>query len=222
MKKIIEEFVKSIFAGVMIGIGGTVYLSCENKIAGAFLFTVGLVTICEFGLNLYTGKVGYTLLGNQKWGKKLSFLLRVILGNFVGTLLCGLAVGAARPGLREAAAALCEKKLTQSLGAVLVLSICCGLLMYIAVEGYKKNAGGVAGGSPNSAAKYISILLCIPTFILCGFEHSIADMVYFALADTMLPLAGSFQPETFGFLAVVLAGNAIGGVLLPLCDKIKS
>ena len=37
--------VKSIIAGVMIGIGGTVYLSVENKVVGSVLFAIGLFAI---------------------------------------------------------------------------------------------------------------------------------------------------------------------------------
>ena len=68
----------------MIGVGGSVYLACDNKIAGAILFTLGLFTICEFGLGLYTGKVGYIPFN------KPSYIIEVILtilGNFIGTAL---------------------------------------------------------------------------------------------------------------------------------------
>ena len=56
MERVFRDFVKAVLSGFMIGIGGTVYLSCSNKIVGAFLFTIGLITICEFGFNLY--KIG--------------------------------------------------------------------------------------------------------------------------------------------------------------------
>lgn len=207
MKKIFQDFVKAVLSGFMIGIGGTVYLSCSNKIVGAFLFTIGLITICEFGFNLYTGKVGYTLVNGEKWSKKLGFLAVVVLGNYVGTTLYGLAFGAGKPALREATEALCSAKLEQNIFMVFLLAVCCGLLMFIAVDAYKKNAGNVA--------KYVAILIGIPTFILCGFEHSIADMLYFALA----PLDVNFQLKTFGFLLVVLVGNGVGGALIPWCQK---
>ena len=58
----INDIKKSILSGLMICIGGTVYLSCialNIKPLGAFLFAAGLYTICVYGFNLYTGKVGY-------------------------------------------------------------------------------------------------------------------------------------------------------------------
>ena len=59
MNRYLHAFVLAVLAGIAIGIGGTVYLSMDNKTAGALMFTVGLYTICIHGLNLYTGKVGY-------------------------------------------------------------------------------------------------------------------------------------------------------------------
>ena len=41
-----------IASGMMVGIGGTVYLSCENKVVGAVLFAVALLVICILGLYL--------------------------------------------------------------------------------------------------------------------------------------------------------------------------
>lgn len=207
MRKVFQDFVKAVLSGFMIGIGGTVYLSCENNVVGAFLFTIGLITICEFGFNLYTGKVGYTLVNGGKWAQKLAFLGTVVLGNYAGTMLYGLAFGAGRAALREKASKVCTAKLEQNLLMVFLLAVCCGLLMFIAVDAYKKNLG--------SAAKYVAILIGIPTFIMAGFEHSIADMVYFALA----PLSVNFQLKTYVFLLVVLIGNGIGGALIPWCQK---
>ena len=54
----------------------------------------------------------------------------------------------------------------------------------------------------------VAILFCVPVFILSGFEHSIADMFY-------LFLCRSFSAEAFGFLALVVVGNSLGGMLIP-------
>ena len=50
---------KAVLSGIMISVGGAVYLLCENKIMGSFLFSFGLFTIVQRGFALYTGKVGY-------------------------------------------------------------------------------------------------------------------------------------------------------------------
>ena len=55
MKNYLKQFLLAILAGLMIGVGGTVYLTLENKIVGSLMFTVGLYTIVLNGLFLYTG-----------------------------------------------------------------------------------------------------------------------------------------------------------------------
>ena len=55
----VQMFLKAVYAGFMIGIGGIVYLSVENKVVGSLLFSFGLLTIVTQGFFLYTGKVGF-------------------------------------------------------------------------------------------------------------------------------------------------------------------
>ena len=52
-------FIKAVYAGFMIGIGGIVYLSVENRVVGSLLFSFGLLTIVTQGFYLYTGKIGF-------------------------------------------------------------------------------------------------------------------------------------------------------------------
>ncbi len=51
--KRLKTFVYGILAGVSIAIGGTVFLSVENRALGALLFTVGLFAVCTFGFNYF-------------------------------------------------------------------------------------------------------------------------------------------------------------------------
>ncbi|MBQ2175260.1 MAG: formate/nitrite transporter family protein, partial [Alphaproteobacteria bacterium] len=57
------------------------------------------------------------------------------------------------------------------------------------------------------------ILFCIPVFILSGFEHSVADIFYFAAS-------GIVSLKAFCFICIVILGNSIGGMLLPAIAKI--
>ena len=50
-------FILSIIAGIMIGIGGLVNLSIGG-VAGAIVFSVGLLTIIYYQFALFTGKAG--------------------------------------------------------------------------------------------------------------------------------------------------------------------
>ena len=48
--KYLDYLLKGIYAGIMIGIGGTIFLALDNKIAGSFLFSIGLLMICMYGI----------------------------------------------------------------------------------------------------------------------------------------------------------------------------
>lgn len=48
-----------IYAGMVIGLGGYIYLLSSDKIIGSFLFSLGLLSVLMFDLDLYTGKVCY-------------------------------------------------------------------------------------------------------------------------------------------------------------------
>ena len=105
-----RTFIGGILAGISIAIGGTVFLSLENKVLGALFFTVGLFAVCTFGFNLYTGKVCYVFDQDRKYALGLPLIW---LGNLAGTLLTALAERATRvgPALAEKAQAICTVKL---------------------------------------------------------------------------------------------------------------
>ena len=195
MKTIFANVAKGIASGIMISIGCAVYLACPDKIVGAVLFSVALLTICYFGFSLYTGKIGFIVLAHGK--KEFSELLLGLLGNLLGVALCGWALMAAIPSIKETALALCNAKLAgQEWWQTFARGCFCGALMYIAVAIFKEKK------SP------IGVLFAIPVFILSGFEHSIADIGYFAVS-------GIFSWQAFGFLWLVIVGNTVGAMILP-------
>lgn len=189
-----KDTLSGISAGIVIALGGSVFLACENRYVGAVLFSVALLCICFKGYALFTGKVGYIpeAHGKAEW----QLLLLGLLGNLIGTFISGIAVRYAIPAIGETAATICASKLTQPALSTLIRGIFCGLLMYLAVSIYRDNK------TP------LGIMFCIPVFILSGFEHSIADMFYFAAS-------GIVSVKAFAFLWIVILGNSIGGMLLP-------
>ena len=82
-----EEIKNSFLAGILISIGGTIYLSCQNKIVGAFLFSVALFCICVEGFSLYTGKVCYFFKTKEKLSS-VTNLLVCLIGNLCAVVLC--------------------------------------------------------------------------------------------------------------------------------------
>lgn len=210
MREKCKVFLLAIAAGVMIGVGGSVYLSCESAPVGALFFALGLFTICNYGFALFTGKAGYLLQNPPSFAVDL---LVIWLGNLVGTGLMGSLVRYVKPALAERALGLWEAKTGQAAPTALLLAMACGLLMYVAVDNFRQ------GKSPLS--QYLGIFLCVPVFILCGFEHSIADMYYFFLAKGVSWVA---SPSLATILLYSL-GNVLGALFLPLiqmgCAKLE-
>ncbi|MBR2137764.1 MAG: formate/nitrite transporter family protein [Bacilli bacterium] len=192
-----KNLIKGIYAGVMIGIGGIVYLSLDNKIAGSFFFSIGLLTICMYGMNLYTGKIGYILINKKDY---LIELLLSLVGNLIGTFTVGKMMLYTRfATLQEKALILSNQKLDDSLISIFILSIFCGILMYIAVNNYKK--------INNEIGKYAGIFMCVMVFILCGFEHCVANMVYFTVAEV-------YSAKAFLYLLIMILGNSVGSIFI--------
>lgn len=196
-----NAFLNSLLAGVFISIGGTVFISLANsgnKIAGAIFFAIALLSICMLGLFLFTGKVGYIVEDYSK--KSILSLLCGLGGNFVAATVFGVLISYALPSVHNFAITMCQSKLDLNLGGVLLLAFMCGILMYTAVHIYKTKQS-ISG-----------IIFCVPVFILCGFEHSIADMFYFAVAR-------AFSLEYVLFIIIVILGNSLGGMLIPFTKK---
>lgn len=189
----------SVVAGFAIGIGGVVYLSVDNKIAGALMFTVALYTICVHGLNLFTGKVGYLPIHTMAY---LLDLEVIWIGNLIGTMAAAWLVLHTRGKvIGETAKAMCKVKMDDSYTSLFILGIFCGFLMYVAVEGFAKTKNPII------------LFMGVATFILSGFEHCIADMFYFSVGS-------AWTPDAFLRVLVITLGNTLGGILLQIVKKL--
>ena len=204
--KWVRTWIGGMLAGISIAIGGTVFLSLENKVLGALFFTVGLFAVCTFGFNLFTGKVCYVFDQNREYALALPVIW---LGNLAGAWAAGAAERLTRigPALAEKAQALCNAKLADGLGSIFILSFFCNMLIWLAVEGYKNN--------PHETGKYLSLFFGVAVFILCGFEHCVANMYYFSVA-------GMWSWKTLGWVLVMTLGNSAGGVFFPLMRRITA
>ena len=200
MKKYLDYIIKGIYAGIAIGIGGVAYLAIANKIVGSFIFSIGILTVCMYSFNLYTGKVGYILVN------KVSYVIELLLsliGNFIGTFLVGNLMRLTRfSSYIQVAKNIVTTKLNDNVLIIFILSIFCGIIMYIAVNNYKKESSDIG--------KHILIVMGVMAFILCGFEHCVANMFYFSIA-------GVWSVKVVLYLLVMVAGNSVGSVFIAWC-----
>lgn len=163
----------------MLKVGGVV---------GAGLFSLGLLTVCCLGLDLFTGRCGFI------FAERLSarYLLKILAVNLIVGYGLGWLFSYTDPTIivnAETRVAGWECSLPFFLKAVF-----CGAIMYIAVALYKQ--GNIWG-----------ILLGVPLFILCGFQHCIANIITLGVSH-WLGLA------EIGAMGCAVAGNFIGSVLV--------
>lgn len=207
MKKLflmgLKDFLLAICAGLSISIGCVAFLASGNKIVGALFFVIGLFMVCNFNFNLFTGKVCYALDNKPIYLGKLAIIW---VGNFAGATLSALLVGATRlENLMANAQTIVQTKMDDSILSLFLLGILCNILIYLAVHGYKN--------FENPFAKTLALVFGVSVFVLCGFEHCVADMFYFAFA-------GAWSLSMLGRLLMITLGNIVGGLLLPAVFKL--
>lgn len=188
--KLLHFSLLSTLAGCLIGLGGYVSLTV-GKPLGPFLFSIGILLVIFYQLNLYTGKLSslpFTTL-TTSFRSSISLLV-MFLFNMFGTWLISLI---ATPDIIYNSFSIIKTGFSQSFLHALLLSIPTGFLMTSAVR-----------------AKYTIItILCVSTFIFCGFHHSVADTFY---------MHCTHQYSIIYIFATVI-GNFIGGRIPNLLSK---
>ena len=167
--------------------------------------SIGLFVVCTRGLHLFTGKVCYVFDNDMAYAKTLPVIW---LGNLAGTSLIALAEKCTRlVSLSARAQGICELKLSEPLFGAFILAVFCNVMIYIGVESYRSN--------PHELGKYLALFFGVCVFILCGFEHCVANMYYFTMG-------GAWSGRAVLYLLVMTVGNAAGGVIGPLARKVLS
>lgn len=189
-KDIASLVLRSMLAGMTIGFGCIAYvLNIDNKILGSFLFSLALLTVLVQEMILYTGKIGF--VENIYDGV---IMIPVMLFNMVGIYIVGRIITYTSLDF-SAVIPLVNAKLSAPDISSFILAICCGVMMYFAVYNFKKEKHP------------LYVIMPIMCFILCGFEHCIADMGYFAIA------AVPFDTNFFIKMGLYIAGNGIGSLI---------
>lgn len=184
------------FAGILIGIGCIVNLSTIgiSPVVGAVLFGVGLMAVILQGLFLYTGKVGFLYSDKEL---SIKALLVGLIFNLIGVwTVCDLLC---TPEMAAAAARIVETKASAPWHVAIVRSMVCGMMMFTAVQGYKESKS------------LLAVIFPVAVFILCGFDHCIANYGYMAMAGC----------GYVGNLPLWVIGNAVGALWLAECKSFE-
>ncbi len=208
MKK--EQIIFGILAGVFISMAAVAYLISASPVVGSVLFAFGLLTIVNYNFQLFTGVVGYisTQESGRDYFKYSCYCMGVWAFNLIGSLITGYLVSMTRSydKIYPKVAALMQTKCNDSVSSLVVLGIFCGILMFIAVNTYKRTEAF-------QAAKVVLLFACVVVFILSGYEHCVANMGYIALYQ-------KFDADVVKVLLTTSLGNIIGCNAIPLCLRL--
>ena len=176
---------ESLLSGILIGLGSAGYLALGG-ILGAVIFAFGLIGVVIFGIPLYTGKAGVLKIG-ESWT-----LVRIWFWNVIGCILVGLLIKCAGSDTSITnAITIVDDRFEAGWLKAMLRSIGCGLIIDLSVYQFRKSGS------------LIPILFGVPLFILCGFYHSIADVVY-------LTVSWRWSPEIYWYYPTIFLGNYVG------------
>lgn len=205
------------FAGAFIalaGVGATFANVYVGKIAGALVFPAGLAMVVVAGSELFTGNnlmVMGLLSRRFGVGKLLKNWILVFVGNLLGAVMVAglVAVSGVFDSIAETVMATASAKVNLGFAEAMIRGVLCNFLVCIAV--WMAFAADSVGG------KIAAVFLPIMLFVLCGFEHSVANMFYVPAGMFMANLNGVVGPSVAGFLVgnllPVTIGNIIGGAI---------
>lgn len=224
--KFFKMLVLAFIAGMFIalaGIGSTIasvsiQAPSVGKLVSGAIFPAGLAMVVIAGSELFTGNcliVVSVLARKVKLIQMVKNLVIVYFGNLLGALFVSAGVVYSHvPSLfggkaAEVIVSTAAAKATLPFGDALIKGIFCNILVCLGVW--------MAASSKNIGGKILAMFFPVFLFVVCGFEHCIANM-YYIPAGIMAAAEYGIAAEglnLFGFfvtnLIPVTIGNIIGG-----------
>lgn len=202
----------SFCSGVMIGVGGTAFLLASNlygtwgKLIGSILFSLGILAIVMFEMKLFTGLISDI----PEMGAKNFWKLPVcFLFNMIGVLFASVLVYYSPLSDKVVPqASFMLDKLNANLWGLKALSssILCGFLITLSI-------GAVNYAPRKGLSTTVGVMFPIIVFAFCGFDHSVANTLYFFFIG--------FSWKAVAYLLVCVAGNILGGIILPILSLFR-
>ena len=233
-----KGLVLSVLAGALIAFPGAVtnmagYGLTNNsiiRVLSGLLFAFGLGMVILSGAELFTGNTLMTigvLDKRVKLPKVLRSWLVVYVGNFIGSLLVAVLcakfgwVGAGKGALAVFSMKVAAGKMTMPFANAFFMGVMCNVLVTLGVL-FSLSAQDVTG-------RILGAYTPVAFFVICGFNHSIADMYYCTVglfckgqyaaqaAEAGVNVAGLTWGNYFlGNMLPVTLGNLVGGVAVGL------
>ncbi|MBO6218994.1 MAG: formate/nitrite transporter family protein [Treponema sp.] len=225
---VFKSFILAIFAGAFIALGalGSQIISCGvvpvafGRALSGIIFPIGLAMVVIAGGELFTGNCLLFIPVLDKQISLMDFvknLAIVYVGNLVGSIFIavlanyGHILSLYSNDLARSVVATATLKANIPFIDAFVKGILCNILVCIAVW--------ASQAAEELSGRIIALFLPIFLFIVCGFEHSVANMYFIPcgmLAQYVYGFTG-YNITIFGFLwnlLPVTLGNLVGGSLL--------
>lgn len=204
----LKLFLSALFSGILVAIGGCVYLSSlgsaqlyVDAAVGALLLGVAFILIAAKGYALFTEKA--SSLADGPAADTATALLTVLLGNLVGSLLVGSLVALTMgDGLSQVAYYAVLSELADPWYLTLLLAFFGGLLLELAFSVYREKGS------------FLAVLLAAPALIMGELGYAVLFAFYFAASGFYGGL------RSVGLLLLVILGNALGAALFPLLSRL--
>lgn len=211
--QIISFCLMSFCSGVMIGIGGTAFLLANSlfdkwgRLIGAVLFSLGILAIVMFEMKLFTGLISdMPEMGAKNWWK----LPVCFVFNMIGVLFASVLVyySPLADKVVPQAQEMMQAKLDADLWWIKAFcsSILCGFLITLSI-------GAVNYAPRKKLSTTVGVMFPIIVFAFCGFDHSVANTLYFFFLG--------YSWKAVGYLLICVFGNIVGGVILPILSLFR-
>lgn len=221
---ILKMIILGFMAGVFIALGGSAanmashsaaHAGAAKLISGA-IFPVGLMLIVICGGELFTGNcLMITGVADKqvKWYHMLKNLVLVYASNFIGASLTALSVcfigqfDASDGALGAYTINIAVNKVNIGFAEAMISGVFCNVLVCGAVL--------MSAAAKNIVGKVFGIFFPIFAFVICGFEHCIANMYYIpaGLAAVRNENYMAKASEIYGITAEQLSALTISGFL---------
>lgn len=231
-----KALIMGILAGLFIGLAGIASSAASagastpgmGRLLGALVFPAALSMVILAGSELFTGNCLLIIPVMEGAVSPLGMarnLAVVYLGNLLGGLLAAFAgvyshvFDLLDGSLGASAIATAAAKCSLSFGDAFLRGVFCNILVCTALW--------MTLAAKGAAEKIICLFFPIVTFVLCGFEHSVANMYYIpaglmAMGEpAWTAVSGDLSSLTWSAfflknLIPVTLGNMVGGIGLGL------
>ena len=229
----VTKVIKGMIAGFFISFGCIAMITIQaysdlspivNKILSGLVFSIGLFMVVNIPSHLFTGNCllyifyydldarkpifpryseGWKPFVNRTKKEIPRFLLSSYLYNILGIAIVALIFYLVSPKINiDAATAIAMNKCSKGYLNLFLDGIMCNILVCTAVW-FSRSRTSVTDS-------FIAVCIPVTIFIVCGFEHSIADVFFWIFAN-------SAEVSIFELLMKLLTisfGNLFGGMLI--------